>query len=97
MLNALHPNMENESIGLGDTVSHNWNGSWKDGWDSAMVSQVHADGTVDLFRPYASNAGFSCAGSEKDSSRVICYIGIEESKRCNPKYLKLLRKSTPLK
>lgn len=77
---------------LGDTVSLNWS----DGYDNATVSHVHLDGTIDVFRPYVHHSGCSYAGRE-GSSRVICYIGIEESKNINPDRVKVLRKAGPIK
>lgn len=81
-----------KSIGLGDVVSLNW----KDGYADATVSHIHKDGTVDVFRPYTATADFSCAGRE-GSSRVICYVGIEEVKGVNPERLTLLRKGRELR
>ncbi len=42
----------NQKIELGDVVSLGWD----DGYHTATVSQVHKDGTVDLFRPYTATA-----------------------------------------
>jgi hypothetical protein len=83
----------NEAIGLGDVVSLGWD----DGYGSGTVSQVHQDGTVDVFRPYTATADFSCAGRQEGSSSVICYVGIEEVKGVNPNRLKLLRKGKELR
>ena len=81
-----------EPIGLGDVVS-----SGIGDYSCATVSQVHEDGTVDIFRPYVHTDDFSMAGSQKGSSKVITYIGFEEVKRLNPSKLTLLRKSPPLR
>lgn len=81
-----------KSIGLGDVVSLNW----KDGYADGTVSHVHLDGTVDVFRPYTATADFSCAGRD-GSSRVLCYVGIEECKNVNPKHLTFLRKGRELR
>lgn len=81
-----------KSIGLGDVVSLNW----KDGYADGTVSHIHKDGTVDIFRPYTATADFSCAGRD-DSSRVICYVGIEEVRNVNPERLTLLRKGRELR
>ena len=78
--------------GLGDTVRLNW----ADGFADGTVSHVHLDGTVDVFRPYVHHSGCSYAGRE-GSSRVICYVGIEESKNLNPEYVTVLKKSGPIK
>lgn len=83
----------NDKIELGDVVSLGWD----DGYHTATISQVHQDGTVDLFRPYTATADFSCAGREEGSSSVICYVGIEEVKGVNPARLKLLRKGKTLR
>jgi hypothetical protein len=82
-----------ETIGLGDIVSLQWN----DGYDNGTISQVHKDGTVDVFRPYTATADFSMCGSHEGSSAVICYIGIETVKGANPERMKLLRKHGPLR
>lgn len=84
--------MSEQSIGLGDIVSL----GWEDGYSTATVSNVHKDGTVDLFRPYTHTADFSCAGRD-DSTAVICYVGIEEIKGANPARLKVLRKGKELR
>lgn len=78
------------NVGLGDIVSLGWD----DGYHSATVTQVHADGTVDLFRPYTHTSDFSCSGREKGSSSVIPYVGFEEIRHVNPSRLKVLRKNT---
>ena len=83
----------NESIGLGDVVSCDWNGGYADG----TVCQVHADGTVDVFRPYVHTADFSCTGRREGSLSVLTYIGFEISKDRKPEGLKLLRKAQPLR
>lgn len=84
---------DNDKIELGDVVGL----GWEDGYDSCTVSQVHKDGTMDLFRPYTATADFSCAGREEGSSSVICYVGIEEIKGVNPARVKLLRKGKSLR
>ena len=43
-------------IGLGDVVS--LGGLVDEGYNTATVSQVYDDGTVDLFRPYVHTADF---------------------------------------
>lgn len=73
---------------LGDIVSVGFAGGE---YDCATVSQVHADGTVDLFRPYTHTADFSYTGG------VICYVGIETIKNANPARLRLIRKGSPLR
>lgn len=85
--------MSQQAIGLGDIVSL----GWEDGYSTATVSQVHRDGTVDVFRPYTATADFSCAGREHGSSSVICYVGIEEVKGVDPTKVKLLRKGKELR
>lgn len=85
--------MDNEKIGLGDVVSL----QWSDGYDNGTVCQVHADGTVDVFRPYTHTADFSYSGTEEGSLSVICYVGIETTKYVRPARLKLLRKCKPLR
>jgi len=81
-----------KTIGLGDTVSLQW-----EGYCIGTVCQVNNDGTIDVFRPYVQTADFSMRGSEDGSHSVICYIGIETSKRVDPKRVKLLVKSHPLR
>ena len=82
-----------DEIALGDTVSLKFGD-----YDIGTVSQVHKDGTVDVFRTYVHTADFSMCGSEDGSSSVICYIGTETVKRLDPKkHLKLLRKGNPLR
>ena len=83
-----------QSIGLGDTVSLQWASG---GYDNGTVSQVHADGTIDVFRPYVHHADFSSAGSREGSSKVICYLGFETVDGLNPERVKLIRKSDPLR
>ena len=85
--------MADDKIELGDVVKLGWG----QGYDTCTVSQVHKDGTMDLFRPYTATADFSCAGREEGSSAVICYVGIEEVKGVNPDRLKLLRKGKTLR
>jgi len=84
--------MENPQIGLGDVVTFGWD----DGYSTGTVCKVHLDGTVDVFRPYVHANDFSYSGGE-GASAVICYIGFETTPRIDPKSLKLLRKSQPLK
>ena len=79
-------------IGLGDVVSIGL-GSYNVG----TVSQVHRDGTVDVFRPYTHTADFSMAGREPGSSGVMCYIGFEIIRNINPDRLMRLTKGAPLK
>jgi hypothetical protein len=89
MASVCGPNCTDEpAIGLGDIVSLGWSDS---GYDTATVSQVYEDGTVDLFRPYTHTADFSYTGG------VICYVGIENISRAKPNRLKLIRKGQPLK
>lgn len=78
-----------ESIGLGDVVTL-YEGSYGVG----TVSQVHEDGTVDVFRPYTHISDFSMCGREEGSSAVICYIGFEIVRNANPERLTLLHKCT---
>jgi hypothetical protein len=78
--------------GLGDTVRLNW----ADGYADGTVSHIHPDGTIDVFRPYTHHSGVSYAGRE-GSSRVICYVGIEECKNMNPYMVTVLKKSLPLR
>lgn len=85
--------MDKQTIGLGDVVSL----QWSDGYDNGTISQVHKDGTVDVFRPYTHTAGFSCAGREEGSSAVICYLGTETVRGANPERMKLLRKCRTLR
>lgn len=80
-------------IGLGDTVAL----GWADGFDNGTVSHVHADGTVNVFRPFVHTADFSCAGGEEGSSQVMCYIGFEIVKHANPGYMVILRKKGTLR
>ena len=82
-----------KTIGLGDTVSLQWD----DGYADGTVCQVHNDGTVDVFRPYTHHAGFSCIGRREGSTSVICYIGTEVVKDIRPDRLALLRKCKPLR
>lgn len=82
-----------QEIGLGDVVALGWG----DGYDTATVSQVHADGTVDLFRPYTSTADFSYSGKGEGSSAVICYVGISTTEKVDPTKLKLIRKGPKLR
>ena len=70
-----------ETPRLGDTVSC----GWVDGWDTAIVSRLNEDGTIDLFRPYGTTADFSYTGG------VMCYVGIETIEGCRPGSYKLLR------
>lgn len=82
-----------QEIGLGDIVSF----QWEDGYSHSTVSQVHADGTVDLFRPYVQTADFSYSGKHEGSSAVVCYVGISTCERIDPKRMKLVKKSQPLR
>jgi hypothetical protein len=84
--------LSRSEIGLGDIVA-------LDGSDygTGTVSQIHQDGTVDVFRPYTHTADFSMTGRHEGSSSVICYIGMETVKDMNPKHLKLIRKCRPLR
>lgn len=77
---------------LGDTVRLNW----EDGYADGTVSHVHPDGTIDVFRPYTHHSDVQYAGRE-GSSRVICYVGIEECKHMNPDRVKVLKKAGPLR
>ncbi len=77
---------------LGDTVRLGWD----DGYADGTVSHVHTDGTIDVFRPYTHHSSVSYAGRD-GSSRVICYVGIEESKNINPERVKVLRKAGPIR
>lgn len=81
--------MSEPKIGLGDVV--NFRGIADEGYNTATVSQVYDDGTVDLFRPYVHTADFSYTGG------VICYVGINNISRVNPERLILIRKSSPLR
>jgi hypothetical protein len=82
-----------EKLDLGDVVSF----GWTDGYDTGTVCQVHADGTVDVFRPYTHTADFVGGGRGPGSASVICYVGIEVVRNLNPVRLKLLRKGGPLR
>jgi len=79
-------------IGLGDIVALG-----EGEYTFSTVTQVHQDGTVDLLRPYVHTGDFSCAGSDKGSSRVLAYLGFEEVKRVNPTHLKVFRKGGPIR
>jgi hypothetical protein len=86
--------MSNEqTIGLGDVVSF----QWPDGYDTATVCQVHTDGNVDVFRPYTHASDFSCSGRYPGSLSIMCYVGVETVRGMNPKKLKLVRKSGPIR
>lgn len=59
---------------LGDVVCMVLEGDEKQTpWQYSIVKQI-TNATVTLFRPYGVHANFS------SSSRVMCYIGIEEYK-----------------
>ncbi len=79
--------MNTKTIGLGDVVSL----SGACDYNTGTVSKVNDDGTVDVFRPYTHTADFSYTGG------VICYVGIEQVKGCNPAHLTLIRKGRALK
>ena len=83
-------NDNQDTLGLGDVVSFNWNGNY----DAATVCQVHANGTVDVFRPYTHANDFSCAGRYPGSLSLICYVGVETVRDMNPKNIKLISKNT---
>jgi hypothetical protein len=92
----------NETFALGDIVALGWDDlgetcTWNDGYNHATVSAVHADGTINLYRPYTATADFSMSGGRDGSSAVICYVGIEEIKNRSTRGLKLLRKGSPLR
>jgi len=88
-------NMSNEQvIGLGDVVSFKWSST---GYDTGTVCQVHASGTVDVFRPFTHTSDFSCAGRYEKSLSVMCYVGTEIVKGVNPRNLKLILKSSPIR
>lgn len=82
--------MNEQVIGLGDVVTM---GAGLE----CTVSQVHKDGTVDLFRVYTHTADFSYAGRQDGSSAVICYIGTENILGVNTKNLKLVSKGKELR
>jgi hypothetical protein len=84
---------EKSTIGLGDIVSFNW----PDGYDNGTVSQIHKNGTVDVFRPFTHIADFSCSGRHEGSSSVMCYVGIETVRDIDPVRLTLIRKCRPLR
>lgn len=84
--------MENE-IGLGDIISFRWH----EGYDIGTVCQIHADGTVDVFRPYTHAADFSCSGRKAGSLSVLCYVGVETVKDVQPRNLTLVRKGAALR
>ena len=86
--------MSDKSIGLGDVVSFQWQGS---GYDTGTVCQVHTDGTVDVFRPFTHTGDFLCSGRNPGSSAVTCYTGVEVVKAMNPARLTLLRKGGTLR
>jgi hypothetical protein len=77
-------------VGLGDVVYLGWD----DGYSNGTVCQVHKDGTVDIYRPYAHASDFSCAGRDEGSLSIICYTGLETVKYVNPERLKVVRKNT---
>ena len=88
---AHSPNCPNEQgLGLGDIVSLGWN----DGYDNATVTQLHKDGTVDLFRVYVHANDFSCSGRQEGSLSILTYIGTETVRDISPSRLKLVRKNT---
>lgn len=76
-----------ESIGLGDIVSF----GWKDGYANATVCKVHANGNVDVLRPYIHD-GKVTSSSQDGSKQTILYIGTEQVSNLNPKALTLLKK-----
>lgn len=76
-------------IGLGDVVELDCSSGHT--YNHCTVSKVHADGTVNLFRPYTHTADFSYTGG------VICYVGIEHIDRINPAHLKLIAKGKALR
>lgn len=82
--------METSTVGLGDVVSF----GWTDGYGEGTISQVHKDGTVDVFRPYTHANDFSCAGRHEGSLSLICYVGVETVRDINPDRLKVVRKNT---
>lgn len=79
--------------GLGDVVSL----QWTDGYADGTVSQVHKDGTIDVFRPYTHASDFSVAGREEGSLRLMCYVGVEEVKNISPERVTVLRKARPIR
>jgi hypothetical protein len=81
------------TIGLGDIVSF----SWKDGYDTGTVCQVHDNGDVDVFRPYTHAEDFSMTGRHKGSLSIICCVGVETVKDINPTRLTLVRKGGPIR
>jgi hypothetical protein len=87
------PSCKNQPIGLGDVVSF----QCRDGYKDATVSQVHSDGTVDVFRPYTHTSDFSCSGRREGSQSLICYVGVEVIKDMKPDSLKLIRKAGPVR
>lgn len=88
-------NETKQEVGLGDVVA--FAGSCDD-YNQGTISQVHKDGTVDIFRVYVHSNDFSCAGRHEGSLSVICYIGTETVRDVNPERLKIIRKNkTPLR
>lgn len=85
--------MTDEKIGLGDIVGF----VWEDGYNDGTVCQVHADGTIDIFRVYVHTGGIAMAGRREGSLSVITYIGTETIRDIDPSRarLKLLRKAAP--
>lgn len=85
-------NEAKQVVGLGDVVAFE-NDLFHD-YNQSTVSQVHKDGTVDLFRVYVHSNDFSCAGRHEGSLSVICYIGTETIRDVNPEGLRIIRKNT---
>ncbi len=81
--------MADKKLGLGDIVDL----GWKDGHSNATVTQVHADGTVDLLRVYVHTSDFLCSGRRKDSHSLLAWIGFEEIRDVDPKHYKCVRRN----
>ena len=60
-------------------------------YSDCTVSAIFPDGTVDLFRPYVHTADFAYAARD-GGSRVITYIGFEETRNVEVKNYRLIRK-----
>ena len=88
-------NEAKQEVGLGDVVTF---GKHETDYNQGTVCQVHANGTVDIFRVYVHSNDFSYAGRHDGSSAVICYIGTETIQGVNPQGLRIIRKNkTPIR
>lgn len=85
-------NEAKQEVGLGDVVA--CFGKHEAPYNQGTVCQVHANGTVDIFRVYVHSNDFSYAGRKDGSSAVITYIGTETIRDVNPEGLRIIRKNT---